>query len=121
MFNQILKIISILLCITISSPVLAKDNELQKMLDQHGYVKVPLYTATKQNSLYTYISLDDKKNYAFVIDTGATFTTIDSTLVKKLGLKLKETNIRLGGKDRVQLDDYLYPRSILLQNVDLKI
>ena len=99
MFNQLLEIILIMLCIFINTLALAKENELQKMLEQNGYVKVPLHTATEQNSLYTNISLNDKKNYAFVIDTGATSTTVDSRIVKKLGLKLTETNIRLGGAD----------------------
>lgn len=92
----------ILLSIIFSTPILAGNNELQQTLEQQGYARVPLYTTTQQNSLYASVSLGDRKHYAFIIDTGATSNTVDSTVIKKLSLKSVEKSVLLGGVDKIR-------------------
>ena len=95
MFNHLITII----LFTISSFVFAADRSIQEQLVSQGYIELPLYHASKQNTLIVKFSTINAKKYSFIIDTGATFTTLDTKVEKDLNLQEQKINLIMGGGD----------------------
>jgi len=74
-------------------------NNIENLLVQQGYTAVPLQRTSNTDALYAEITLQAGKTYQFLVDTGATLTTIDQKIVKELRLKIEKNSLILGGGD----------------------
>jgi len=76
--------------------------KLKKILVKNGYQIIKLTTLPSGHHLIT--AKLNKKKGAFILDTGASNTCIDTSKAKRFKLKLKETDHKATGAGTLEID-----------------
>lgn len=69
----------------VTNTVTPNTISLQNFLQHAGYVELPLYRASRQDSLMVMVSFEDQSKHLFIVDTGAAHSAIDEKIINHYG------------------------------------